>query len=367
MEEHDTPARQQVKQPVTTLEESNDMMNYNIWSHRGYRPSRQRQEGKAIQLSQYRCHRDLDCGWTRGEKSGCTFICIYFARGICHHGSDCNFRHRVPDASFELHHRRQPQYDIFGRDRDAELVGTKGAGCLSRDCTTLYIYLGALASLPKEQVEEMLRDEFGEWGEIEEVNVVPRKAIGFVRFVFRSSAEFAKAAMHQQQLTGDANVTSTVLDVRWALDDPNPVAIERVKRKQEEALVRAYMEAIERLGPEEKRARIHDIELSRGYNPNAVTSSYPRTLNDAVVGDAEERVQVDDDDDDDDDEHRDGEEEDDVNRYLLPDDVLEDDEKDGDAPSTSQAQELLGQSLELEGLPTEDENALGLISGYGSD
>lgn len=353
-QQQDAPARQQVKQPVTNLEESNDMMNYNIWSHRGYRPGRQRQEGKSIQLSQYRCHRDLDCGWTRGEKGGCTFICIYFARGICHHGSDCNFRHRVPDASFELHHRTQPQYDIFGRDRDAELVGTKGAGCLSRDCTTLYIYLGALASLPKEQVEEMLQEDFGEWGEIEEVNVVPRKAIGFVRFVFRSSAEFAKAAMHQQQLVGDTK-TGTVLDVRWALDDPNPVAIERVKRKQEEALVKAYLEAIDRLGPEEKRARLHDIELSRGHNPNAVTSSYPRTLQEDDDGyNNGEGIE--------DDEHQD-DGEDDVNRYLLPDDVLEE-EKETKEEETKEKAALTHNDGPCN---KADENALGLISGYASD
>eukprot|EP00889_Picochlorum_renovo_P007293 jgi/Picre1/34323/NNA_001796.t1 len=78
-----------------------------------------------------------------GEKAGNRFICLYFARGLCHHGSSCNYVHRVPDADFELYHRTQPQYDIFGRDRSLDIdASTKGAGSLNRDCTTLYLYLG---------------------------------------------------------------------------------------------------------------------------------------------------------------------------------------------------------------------------------
>jgi hypothetical protein len=58
------------------------------------------------------------------------------------------------------------------------------------------------------------------------------------RYSWRSSAEFAKQAMHQQRL--DGSKMAEVLDVRWANDDPNPRAVERVKREREEAFRDAY-------------------------------------------------------------------------------------------------------------------------------
>ena len=272
----DRPARRQVTEVVTTHASSHDMMTYNIWSHRGNRTTRREGRGKIIK-SEYRCHSALDCGWTRGERAGTKFICIYFARGVCHHGSSCNYVHRVPGADFELYHRTQPQYDIFGRDRSLDIdASTKGAGSLNRDCTTLYLYLGALASLPDATVEKMVRDDFEEWGEIEEINIVSKKAVGFVRYILRSASEFAKAAMHQQQLRGDTT-TGTVLDIRWAHDDPNPVAIARVKEKQEKMLADAYMAAIERLPDGERAAKLQEIALSQAHTKDAVTSAYPNT------------------------------------------------------------------------------------------
>jgi hypothetical protein len=55
------------------------------------------------------------------------------------------------------------------------------------------------------------------------------RAIAFVTYINRSSAEFAKIAMADQSLgNGD------VLNVRWATEDPNPKTIELKKRKTEE-------------------------------------------------------------------------------------------------------------------------------------
>ena len=306
----DGPARRQVSHPVTDqLNRQHDMLMYNIWEDTMNRRGGPRERGKII-ASDYSCHPHTDSGWTRGERSGTKYICLYFARGLCHHGSDCGYVHRVPDVSFELYHRTQPQYDIFGRDRSLEVEGgQKGVGSMSRDCTTLYVYLGALSSLDDGRVRDMLWKDFQVWGEVEDVNVVSRKSVGFVRFVFRSSAEFAKVVMHQQILHGDE--TKTVLDVRWANDDPNPKAMERVKAKREALLADAYVASLERCGPEERAARLAEIGLYMGHREDAVTSSYP-------AGHVELHEESGDDD----------QEEDDVRRYLTPDELeeIEDDD-----------------------------------------
>lgn len=271
------PARKQVDLPVTGVERANDLGTYNIWDHRHQRGFRPPKEGRGTKIkSQYRCHASLDSGLTRGDASGCEYVCLYFARGICHHGSDCVYLHRVPTLADEVRHATRPQYDIFGRDRIAEEGATKGVGSYARQCTTLYVYLAGAATSPPDALRQALNQDFEEWGPIQDINIIPNKAIAFIRYEWRSSAEFAKAAMHQQQLRGLTGVDH-VLDVRWAHDDPNPKAKARVKREQEDQFAEAVMEAVSRLDPESKRARLSQLGLGAAYRQGAVTTAYPNT------------------------------------------------------------------------------------------
>ncbi|KAG7670599.1 hypothetical protein Ndes2526A_g00373 [Nannochloris sp. 'desiccata'] len=280
MKSHEArPARKQVEAPVTGYEHTNDMATYNIWDGRRQKAHRQPKEGRGTKLkSEYKCNPDLDSGYTRGERAGCSYHCIYFARGICHHGSDCNYLHRLPTASDEVKHLSEPQYDIFGRDRLDEEGATKRIGSISRECTTLYIYLGGAATQPQAILASAVTDSFSPWGPLDDVSVIPSKAIAFVRYKWRSSAEFAKAAMHQQTLTNiDISKADHVLDVRWANDDPNPKARARVKRHQEEAMAQAYLDALAIMDPVAKKARLHELKLGSSYRPGGVASKYPNT------------------------------------------------------------------------------------------
>lgn len=58
------------------------------------------------------------------------------------------------------------------------------------------------------------------------------RRFAFVRYKFRASAEFAKEAMAGQTLWRAEEAEP--LNVRWANDDPNPVAIVRVANETEE-------------------------------------------------------------------------------------------------------------------------------------
>ena len=58
------------------------------------------------------------------------------------------------------------------------------------------------------------------WGEVENVNIITRLAVAFVRYRCRTGAEYALQSMGNQSLGN-----GEVLNVRWAYDDPNPAAI----------------------------------------------------------------------------------------------------------------------------------------------
>jgi hypothetical protein len=85
-------------------------------------------------------------------------------------------------------------------------------GTFERENRTLYV-----ANInSQDNVEEIVTRHFSEWGQVENVKILTGKGMGFVRFKYRFSAEFAKEAMLGQAL--DQN---EVLNVKWAADDPN--------------------------------------------------------------------------------------------------------------------------------------------------
>ncbi|EFN52859.1 hypothetical protein CHLNCDRAFT_138339 [Chlorella variabilis] len=293
-------ARKQVDAPVTGHEEVHAAGTVNIWTGRVLKEYRKPRENRKKEASAYRCHPKIDSGWTRGEGSGVEYCCLYFARGICHHGHSCDFLHRLPTAQDEERHRTDYSHDIFGRERlPGHMDGRKkGVGSYERECKTLYVHYGGAGTLPTEQVRNIVGDNFGEWGPIENVHLVPSKTLAFIRrylqhlrhllplrYQWRSSAEFAKVAMHQQTLRGCD--TTEILDVRWANDDPNPRAVVRVQQEREDALRDAYAKArraaaaggcaVNELAPDAKRARIQQLHLAATVQPGLASASYPNT------------------------------------------------------------------------------------------
>lgn len=180
-----------------------------------------------------RCSIAKDAGYTKADKIPGSYFCLYFARGMCSRGKDCDYLHRLPTLD-----DRFPQHvDCFGRDRFADYRDDMGGvGSFLRQTRTIYV--GRIN--PTTNVEEIVSRHFQEWGEIERIRVLNDRGVGFVTYVNETNSQFAKEAMAHQSLDNNE-----ILNVRWASEDPNPAAKMREKRRiEEEAL-----EAVKRLLP----------------------------------------------------------------------------------------------------------------------
>lgn len=180
-----------------------------------------------------RCAPILDAGATKANGSGVTAVCYHFARGCCGSGEACEYLHKVPTAFDDA--KNHMMYDIFGRPKHhTERDDNGGTGSYMRIGRTLYLYFGGAVdpNWDAKKVYDEIAAQFGEFGPIEDVTVKFDRRFAFVRYKFRASAEFAKEAMAGQTLWRAEEAEP--LNVRWANDDPNPVAIVRVANETEE-------------------------------------------------------------------------------------------------------------------------------------
>ena len=218
------PARQQKEVAEAALNKAHHTEHsgtYNVW-YGTYSGDHQRgSKGRDKQAVLERCCVETDAGATKadlcGDKKSRSF-CLHFAKGMCAKGAECHFFHRIP--LLEDNQQIDDSVDCFGRERHAEhRDDMEGTGSFLKPSRTLYV-----GRLRKEDhggatgLEKELWTQFGEWGELEAINVIANKPIAFVRYRCRASAEFAREAMNLRSLGKHGDV----LAVKWAHDDPNP-------------------------------------------------------------------------------------------------------------------------------------------------
>ncbi|PHJ25100.1 pre-mrna-splicing factor cwc2 [Cystoisospora suis] len=235
------PARQQIDQhEASRYSHSEGGTEYNIWygkylTDRYNKPSYLDREN-----APYKCNPKKDAGYTKAntDASGEHFFCIFFAKGACWLGKDCRYRHSLPTLDDEGY--LEWSHDIFGRERfKTHKDDMDGVGSFSHDCKTLFaaglrIDNGVPDGLKK--MEEFLKKEFGVWGDVTNVRVIPKKNIAFITYAYRVQAEFAKVAMADQNLGKYA----PLLAVRWAHTDGNAkrrAEAEEEERKRQKLLV----------------------------------------------------------------------------------------------------------------------------------
>jgi len=215
------PARKQKDTIATEQGMAEVTSEFNIWYGKFYGDYTKNNGRAREEPAPARCVMETDAGWTKADymDSKARYFCLHFARGLCVRGKECQYFHRIPipddDRTFDALH------DCFARERFKQHRDDMGGvGSFTTPSRTLYI--GGLTKVTYKDldaVKKAVHTHFSEWGEIENVNLIPKLMIAFVRFRLRSNCEFAKEAMAGQSL--DAH---EILNVRWANDDPNPVA-----------------------------------------------------------------------------------------------------------------------------------------------
>lgn len=258
------PARPQVD-PSTVKSEPPPQTGtvFNIWYNKWSGGDR---EDKYLsnQPAPSRCQIATDSGYTRADKVPGSFFCLWFARGVCSKGHQCEFLHRLPG----LHDIFNPNVDCFGRDKFSDYRDDMGGvGSFLRQNRTLYV--GRIHVT--DDIEEIVSRHFAEWGQIERIRVLNARGVAFVTYTNEANSQFAKEAMAHQSL--DHN---EILNVRWATVDPNPLAqkreAQRIEEQAAEAVRRAlpaeFVAEIEGRNPEaRKRKRIEGSFGLDGYEP----------------------------------------------------------------------------------------------------
>lgn len=114
--------------------------------------------------SQTRCNIKRDQGLTRANTTGIRYCCLFFARGCCPYGWECEYLHMLPDASWAL---PDSSKDCFARDKFVDYRDDMGGvGSFSRQNRTLYV--GRIKETgPGPETEDIVIRHFKEWGEIE--------------------------------------------------------------------------------------------------------------------------------------------------------------------------------------------------------
>lgn len=258
------PARPQVD-PATIKSEPPPQTGtvFNIWYNKWSGGDRE-DEYLSKTPAPSRCNVSKDSGYTRADKVTGSYFCLFFARGVCPNGHQCQYLHRLPG----LHDLFNPNVDCFGRDKFSDYRDDMGGvGSFMRQNRTLYV--GRIHVT--DDIEEVVARHFAEWGQVERTRVLTSRGVAFVTYSNEANAQFAKEAMAHQSL--DHN---EILNVRWATVDPNPLAQKREARRLEEqaaeavrrALPAEFVAEIEGRDPEaRKRKKIEGSFGLQGYEP----------------------------------------------------------------------------------------------------
>lgn len=113
-----------------------------------------------------RCNIAKDSGYTRADRVPGSFFCIWFARGLCPRGQDCEYLHRLPGV-YDVF---SPNVDCFGRDKFSDYRDDMGGvGSFMRRNRTIYV--GRIHVT--DDIEEIVSRHFAEWGQVERSEYPP--------------------------------------------------------------------------------------------------------------------------------------------------------------------------------------------------
>ncbi|KAI8054703.1 hypothetical protein BDF22DRAFT_680593 [Syncephalis plumigaleata] len=145
-------------------------------------------------------------------------ICSFFVKGECRRGTECPYRHELPQEN-ELSHQNIKDRFYGKNDPVAKSIMNKSKGFLAslappsdQSITSLFI------SGVEDDIEETeLRNAFYTFGDIKSVVIARKVKCAFVNFALRSSAE---QAMERYGGSGNLSVKQHQLRVTWGRPKP---------------------------------------------------------------------------------------------------------------------------------------------------
>ena len=226
------PARPQVDPSTRTSEPPPQTGTiFNIWYNKWSGGDRE-DSYLSKTAAKHRCDVAKDSGYTRADKVTGSYFCLFFAKGECPRGQDCEYLHRLPGI-FDTFN---PNVDCFGRDKHSDYRDDMGGvGSFMRQNRTLYV--GRIHVT--DDIEEVMARHFAEWGQVDRIRCLTARGVAFVTYTNEANSQFAKEAMAHQALDH-----SEILNVRWATVDPNPAAQKREARAIEEQAAEAVRKAL---------------------------------------------------------------------------------------------------------------------------
>lgn len=251
------PARRQSSTDTGSVAYREGSERYNIWYHR---VSMDRFDESVRVAATCSCDPWLDSGVTEADskKAESPHFCMWFAKGSCSRGALCRYKHRVPTRKDD--EESDQMVDIFGRERHAQHKDDMGGvGSFLKECKCLYIsdiVLEKDEPNAVQKLEAQIWRLFHPWGPIESIRIIPSRLIAFVKYEYRSAAEFAKVACANQPCG-----LSPAINVRWAFEDPNTRAVEQSEIETREKF---YSEVEKRIS-----AMSYKERLERGLLPSA--------------------------------------------------------------------------------------------------
>lgn len=244
------PARVQVDASVLDESERPEQTGnvFNIWYYNW--GAKDRFQTK----SPYRVNIKRDSGYTKADKVPNSFLCLFFARGCCHKGKNCEYLHRLPNPKID---NFPGTTDCFGRDKFSDYRDDMGGvGNFLKPNKTLYIGQLPVDSVPENKtVEEVLSSNFGEFGRIERMRVIHSKNCAFITFENEWNAQFAKEALAHQSV-----ILDEVLNIRWATEDPDPQAKARAKKQLERDAFETVKAILEQADNKEKESSSQELQ-----------------------------------------------------------------------------------------------------------
>ncbi|KAF3760169.1 hypothetical protein M406DRAFT_358520, partial [Cryphonectria parasitica EP155] len=108
---------------------------FNIWYNKWAGGDRE-DKYTSQRAAKGRCNIVKDSGFTKADRVAGSYFCLFFARGICPKGQDCEYLHRLPT----IHDLFNPNVDCFGRDKHSDYRDDMGGvGSFLRQNRTIYV------------------------------------------------------------------------------------------------------------------------------------------------------------------------------------------------------------------------------------